>query len=116
MFSEIKYCKLEVFLPETHIESLKNVLFESDAGHIGKYDRCLSYSKVISTWRPLEGTDPYIGTAGEMSEEEEMKIEVTVETERLQDIIPKIKTVHPYEEPVINIIPLIGTAYSNQTD
>ncbi len=109
MFSDIKYCKLEIFIPETHMEELKNALYGADAGHIGKYDRCLSYSKVMSTWRPVEGTNPYIGTVGKLSEEEELKVEVTVKAERLQEIVLKIKEVHPYEEPVINIIPLIST-------
>ena len=112
MFSDINYCKLEIFIPETHIKPLQSVLYEADAGHIGKYDRCLSYSRVVSTWRPLEGADPFIGTAGETSEEDELKVEVTVDVKRLREIISKIKEVHPYEEPVINVIPLIATAYS----
>ena len=51
--------KLEIFIPETHLGALKAVLREVDAGHIGNYDCCLSYSQVMSTWRPLAGTDPY---------------------------------------------------------
>ena len=107
---EFKYCKLEIFIPETHFRQLQKALQDVDAGHIGNYDSCLSYSKVMGTWRPLEGTDPFIGNFGEISEELELKVEVTVKTECLRDTIAAVKAVHPYEEPVINVIPLYATA------
>ena len=75
---EFKYCKLEIFIPETHFQQLQKALQDVDAGHIGNYDSCLSYSKVMGTWRPLEGTDPFIGNTGEISEEPELKVEVTI--------------------------------------
>ena len=87
--------------------ALQKALQEVDAGHIGNYDSCLSYSRVTGTWRPLEGTHPYIGSEGEISEEPEFKVEVTIKADALAETVEKIKQVHPYEEPVINIIPLI---------
>ena len=100
--------KLEIFIPESHFRVLQQALQEADAGHIGNYDSCLSYSRVTGTWRPLEGTHPYIGAEGEISEEPELKVEVTIRREQLTDVVNKIKTVHPYEEPVINIIPMLS--------
>ncbi|MBQ7568606.1 YqfO family protein [bacterium] len=105
------YCKLEIFVPETHLEPLRRALQEADAGHIGNYDSCLSYSRVTGCWRPLEGTNPYIGSAGEISSEPELKVEVTVKAERLDETIAAVKRVHPYEEPVINAIPLLRTSF-----
>ena len=100
--------KLEIFIPESHFRVLQQALQEADAGHIGNYDSCLSYSRVTGTWRPLEGTHPYIGAEGEISEEPELKVEVTIRREQLTDVVNKIKSVHPYEEPVINIIPMLS--------
>ena len=102
-----KYCKLEIFIPETHFKHLQQALIEVDAGHIGKYDACLSYSPVIGTWRPLEGTNPYKGEKNKISEEKELKVEVTCKMEKVDETIIAIKKVHPYEEPVINVIPLL---------
>ena len=104
-----KYYKLEIYIPESHFEELRKALQSVDAGHIGNYDCCLSYSRVIGTWRPLAGTDPFIGKENEISEEEELKVEVTVTGERLEETIVAIKAVHPYEEPVINVIELYRT-------
>ena len=84
---DFKYCKLEIFIPETHLPVLQKTLQEVDAGHIGNYDSCMSSSEVIGYWRPLEGCNPYIGNEG------------------------AIKKVHPYEEPVINAIPILRTSF-----
>ena len=38
----LSYCKLEIFIPKSHLETLRAALQSVDAGHIGAYDRCLS--------------------------------------------------------------------------
>ena len=106
MMPEFRCCKLEIFLPESHLGAVQRALAEVDAGHIGRYDCCLSYSRVTSCWRPLEGTSPYLGRAGALSTEPELKVEVTCRTERLEETLRAVRAVHPYEEPVINVIPL----------
>ena len=107
--ADFAYCKLEIFLPESHLAALQKALRAVDAGHIGRYDSCLSYAPVTSCWRPLEGTCPYLGQPGVLSTEPELKVEVTCTTERVDQTVEAIKAVHPYEEPVINVIPLLGT-------
>ena len=108
---EFAYCKVEIFIPETHLGVLQRTLREADAGHIGNYDCCLSYSPVTGCWRPLEGTTPYLGNIGEISSEPELKVEVTCRTGQVDKTIEAIKKIHPYEEPVINVIPLYRTSF-----
>lgn len=107
----VTYLKLEIFIPETHLPVLQAALQEVDAGHIGNYDSCLSYSPVMGTWRPLAGTAPYIGEEGRISCEPELKVEVTIRAERFGETVAAVKRIHPYEEPVINAIPLWGTSF-----
>ena len=109
--ADFPYCKLEIFIPETHLAALQKALQEVDAGHIGNYDCCLSYRPVTGCWRPLEGTDPYLGSIGEISSEPELKVEVTCRTGRVDETVAAVKRVHPYEEPVINVIPLYRTSF-----
>ena len=80
-----------------------------DAGHIGAYDRCLSWSHVHSCWRPSEGTHPFLGISGELCQSQELKIETCCLGERLSETLDAIRKVHPYEEPVINVFPLTAT-------
>ena len=104
----MKFCKLEIFIPQSHLDVLQKALQNVDAGHIGNYDSCLSYSEVIGTWRPLDNAQPYSGKLNEISQEKELKVEVRVSEQNLQQTLQAIKSVHPYEEPVINIIPLLN--------
>ena len=98
--------KLEIFIPETHLAMLRQALQSVGAGKIRNYDSCLAYSNVTGTWRPLQGSQPYIGTCDEISEAPEIKVEVNIQEEALQETLKAIREVHPYEEPVINVIPL----------
>ena len=107
----MRYFKLEIYIPESHFPQLRDALQSVDAGHIGNYDCCLSYSPVTGCWRPLDGTSPYLGSVGEISAEPELKVEVTIRAERVDETIAAIKAVHPYEEPVINAIPLWRTSF-----
>lgn len=104
--TEFSCCKLEIFTPKSHLPALQQALREVDAGHIGSYDSCLSYSPVTSCWRSLTGSQPYLGEIGELSTEPELKVEVTCKMECLEQTLAAVKAAHPYEEPVINVIPL----------
>lgn len=106
---EVRYLKLEIFVPETHFGAVRAALCESGAGHIGAYDCCMAYSRVTGMWRPLAGTHPYIGRQGEVSEEPELKVEVTVRAEALARVMAAVRAAHPYEEPLINVLPLYAT-------
>lgn len=108
---DFRCCKMEIFIPATHLAALQKALQSVDAGHIGNYDSCLSYSKVTGCWRPLAGSHPYLGRENEISVKPELKVEVTCLREKVDSIIEAIKKVHPYEEPVINVIPLYRTSF-----
>ncbi len=99
--------KLEIFIPDTHVNALRAALAEAGAGMIGNYDHCCSIMPVKEYWRPLDGANPYDGTVGEISEGHEFKVEVNCPKAILPVVIKAIRAVHPYEEPLINIIPLL---------
>ena len=106
-----QYCKIEIFIPETHLTVLQDALRSVDAGHIGNYDSCLSYGRVTGFWRPLPGSSPYIGEENVLSSEPELKVEVICLRDKVDMTIDAIKKVHPYEIPVINVIPLYRTSF-----
>lgn len=108
---DFKYCKLEIFIPETYLDALREALRGADAGHIGNYDSCLSYSPVTGCWRPLCGSSPTVGREGVLCSEPELKVEVTCLRENAGCTVAAVKRVHPYEVPVINVIPLYRTSF-----
>ena len=100
--------KLEIFIPKSHLNVLREALRSVGAGVIGDYDSVLSYSIVHGNWRPLPGANPYDGEIGVLCECEEYKVEVRCSTEKITQTMAAIKAVHPYEVPVINVIPLLS--------
>lgn len=106
---DFEFCKMEIFIPASHLEVLQEALRCVDAGHIGNYDSCLSYSETVGCWRPLPGSQPYLGTENKLCAETEYKVEVICRTEKVDETIRAVKKVHPYEVPVINVIPLYRT-------
>ena len=99
--------RLETYLPPAHLEAMREALRAVDAGHVGAYDSCLAYHEVTGCWRPLEGTNPYIGRPGELCEAREFKLEVTIRVEQAAEVVAAVRAAHPYEEPVICLLPLL---------
>ncbi len=72
------------------------------------YDRTFCYWSVTGTWRPLPGSDPYNGCENEITVAKEVRVEFAVRDDELQKAISAIISVHPYEEPAIDIVPMIA--------
>ncbi|WP_446897280.1 cytochrome C biogenesis protein [Clostridium sp. LBM24168] len=103
--------KIETFIPEEYVDRLRESLNAVGALSIGgNYDSCISVSKVTGYWRPLEGANPFEGEIGKVSMEEECKVEFCCKSDLAKKAVETIKRVHPYEEPVINILPLLTIA------
>ncbi|MBU1083175.1 hypothetical protein KKE14_01935 [Patescibacteria group bacterium] len=98
--------KLVVFVPTTHADIVRKALGEAGAGKIGNYDFCSFSSLGAGHFRGNEASNPTIGKAGEYEAVAEERIEVVVPREILKEVIEKMKSVHPYEEPTFDIYPL----------
>ena len=98
--------KLEIFVPQDHALKIRDELAKIGVGVIGNYDHCMAMSPVQGYFRPLPGADPFDGEVGKISEAPEYKLEVDCRRELVNEAIRTIRNVHPYEEPLINIIPL----------
>lgn len=99
--------KLEIFIPEESLNDLRIALQKSGAGEVGNYDCTLAYSKVNGSWRALEGAKPYLGNVNEIMTVAELKVETFVDDSNLAETLDNIKQIHPYEEPVIFVLPLL---------
>src|SRR5690606_31670793 len=96
--------KLIVYVPRTHVEEVRNALFDAGAGAIGNYDQC-SYNTVgYGTFRSLDGATPAIGQIGEQERVEETKIEVVYPAVKERAIVVAMYAAHPYEEVAYNIV------------
>lgn len=105
---DFKLVKIVVFVPVDHADNVREVLGASGAGHIGNYDCCSFSSRGTGRFRPLKGSKPFLGTLDQIEEVQEERIEAICHKEELQKVLELIKSVHPYEEPVIDVYPLLN--------
>ncbi|MEW6401375.1 MAG: cytochrome C biogenesis protein [Chloroflexota bacterium] len=98
--------KLEIFVPQEHALKIRDELAKIGVGVIGNYDHCVALMAVRGFFRPREGANPAVGAVGNISEVAEYKLEVNCKRDLVQEAIRVIRRVHPYEEPLINVIPL----------
>jgi len=108
---EFNQVKLEIFTPEEFVHVLREEISKAGAGIIGFYDHCASVTEVRGYWRPMQGASPCDGKIREISERWECKVEVNCPREAVPGVIRAIRSVHPYEEPLINIIPLANDIF-----
>ncbi len=110
---DINNVKIIVIIPVDNVEDVRKVICEAGAGIIGNYTYCSITTKCIGTFKPTENANPYIGKKNKLEFVEEEKLEVRCNINKVKDIISKIREVHPYEEPAIDIVPLIDESLFN---
>ena len=104
--------KLVTYLPSSHADDVRQALFSTGAGCIGGYDQCSYNSDGYGTFRANEGCDPYCGEIGELHREPETRIEVIYEKRLERKIVQKLVSVHPYEEPAYDCLPVANPLMS----
>ena len=95
--------KLEVYVPEVALVSVRKALFAAGAGHIGDYDECSFSFQGAGTFRPLTGANPYQGEIGKTENTPEWKIELILPQWLKGKVVKALKAAHPYEEVAFQI-------------
>ena len=104
--SSEKVFKFAVYVPVQHADKVSLAIFEAGAGKIGKYTETSFNIAGKGTFKPTEGTNPFIGKTGEKEEVQEIKIETVVTERDLNSVVQAMKSMHPYEEPAYDIYEL----------
>lgn len=108
-----KLVKVVVFVPWEFEEQVRQAMCVNGAGWIGNYSDCTFALAGKGTFRPLEGTNPFIGKLGELEQVEEIRLETIVREQDLGRVLKAMLKVHPYEEVAYDLYPLLneGAAY-----
>ena len=107
MLVDVNKVKVIVFVPRSHTEIVKDAMSECGAGVIGNYSHCFSSHKTKGEFMPNNLASPYIGKLQKLEKVKEDRVEAVCNIENVKSVVLNIKKVHPYEEPEIDIIPLI---------
>lgn len=98
--------KLSFFVPPSHLDSVKQALFEAGAGRIGDYEDCCWQTLGTGQFRGLPGSEPFLGQQGQLEQVEEYKVEMVCENDLIKPAIMALKSAHPYEEPAYDVFRL----------
>ena len=90
--------QLVVYCPDTHAELLKNSLFESGAGEFNRYDNCSFSVSGEGTFRPKDGSNPFIGVSGTTESVSEKRLEFFYNLADEKNILDCMFNNHPYEQ------------------
>ena len=99
--------KLCFFIPETHVEPVKEALFRKGAGRIGQYDHCSWQVLGEGQFRPLSGSKPYIGKQDKIEKLAEYKVEMVCEEKVIGVVVKELINTHPYQEPDYEVYKII---------
>ena len=95
--------KLCFYVPESHLEKVKRAVFAAGAGRVGDYESCCWQTPGQGQFRPLPGSEPHIGTIGQLETLAEHKVEMVVSDERVDAAVAALLAAHPYEEPAYDV-------------
>ncbi|HDS0927381.1 NGG1p interacting factor NIF3 [Pseudomonas sp. CJQ_13] len=95
--------KLAFFVPASHVAAVKAAVFAAGGGRIGDYDHCAWQTLGQGQFRPLDGSQPFLGQTGQVEVVEEWKVELVVADELMAQVVAALKQSHPYETPAYEV-------------
>jgi len=102
----MNFYRLDVYVPDSHVEAVKTAIFEAGAGYFGNYDSCCWQTEGTGQFCPLEGSHPFKGKRGRVEHVKEWKLEFVVSENVLGAVLDALKQSHPYETPSFQYWPV----------
>lgn len=97
-------------VPESHLEAVLDAISSAGGGIIGHYTHCAFTNTGVGRFQPGPTADPHLGEKDELNAVDEWRIETFCDRNVAKNVVTAIREAHPYEEPVIYLIPLLSEA------
>ncbi|MDQ1257762.1 MAG: cyclohydrolase 1 type 2 [Candidatus Hydrogenedentes bacterium] len=96
--------KLVTFVPESHLDAVRDAVCAAGAGVIGPYTHCTFSAPGTGTFHPSEAANPYSGEKNRINEEPERRFETLVTAARLPWVLDALRAAHPYESVAYDVV------------
>lgn len=103
-----KLYKIEFYVPESHLEQVKNAMFDAGAGRVGAYEHCAWQTAGQGQFKPLAGSSPHLGEQGKVETVAEYKVELVCEKPQLQAVVAALLAAHPYEAVAYSVLDMVA--------
>lgn len=107
MLIDINKVLIITMVPSEYTEKIREEVCKKGAGTIGNYNYCSFLSKGIGTFEPNNQATPFIGENNKLEFVKEDKLEFVCNIDDVKEVLKALRKAHPYEEPGINLIPLL---------
>ncbi|MFT5337741.1 MAG: dinuclear metal center YbgI/SA1388 family protein [Luteibaculaceae bacterium] len=94
--------QLVYYVPKDHQQQVLEAVLVAGAGEVGNYSSCSFSHLGEGTFKPEAGANPFKGEKGEIHKEEEVKVELLVQSHQKQKVQSALMQAHPYEEVAHN--------------
>lgn len=94
------------YVPESHLETVKEAVFVAGAGAIGDYQNCCWQVLGQGQFMPMAGSQPFIGRQNKLELVAEWRVEMVVAAKYIKAAVAALKVAHPYEEPAYTVYKL----------
>lgn len=74
---------------------------------MGDYDHCAWQTLGRGQFRPLDGSSPFLGRAGQVEVVEEWRVELVMGDDLIRQVVAALKQSHPYETPAYEVYRLV---------
>ena len=106
-----QYYRLDFYVPSTQAATVRNAVLDAGAGRLGHYTNC-AWETAGRGQRMVPGA---LGAPGTVLTVEEVKIEVIVAEDLLQQVVDVLIEKHPAEQPVFCYYP-VGIGFPPDDD
>lgn len=97
-----------VTTPEDYVDPILEAVASVGGGQIGAYTHCAFTTSGTGRFQPSAAATPHVGSVGKINAEPEVRIETFCTRKVGKAVLQAIRSAHPYEEPVIYIVPLLS--------
>ncbi len=91
-------CKLNTYIPNNHLETVRNALFAVGAGALGNYENCSFVTKGVGSFQGNKHSSPTLGQKEVFHQEAETQLQLTFASHLKSKVIASLLASHPYEE------------------
>lgn len=95
--------KVVFFVPESHKEAVKKAVFEQGAGRYDGYACCSWEILGKGQFKPLSGSQPFIGQQEHVEIVDEYRVEMICDNEHIKAVLQALIAAHPYETPAYEV-------------
>ena len=96
--------------PAEAVDRVLDAIAQAGGGMIGHYSHCAFVTSGQGRFKPDSTANPHKGDIGQINAVDEMQIQSFCSRATAKAIVQAIRAAHPYEEPVIYLLPLLSEA------